>query len=98
MSEEIYFNLFKARENEVGIIYDNNTFVPNEDFTFKEGYPYKLGLKKQTADSGTQYISVRAIVNQWAIDNKDEFSHLRGQTVSEATEAKSDLPNDDIEF
>ena len=97
MSEEIYFNLFKAKENEVGIVYDNNTFIPNEDFTFKEGIPYQLGLKKQTAESGTQYISVRATVNQWAIDNLDKFSHLRNQ-VEEPQEVKSSMPNDEIEF
>jgi len=97
---EIYINLFKARENEYGIIYENGSFVPNEDFSFKEGHPYKLGLKKQTSDSGTQYISVRAVLNEWAIQNKPEFAHLKHEHNAEQQleQKKSSPPNDDIDF
>jgi len=97
---EIYFNLFKARENEVGIVYENGVFVPKEDFTFKEGHPYQLGLKKQTSDSGTQYISVRAVLNEWAIKNKPDFSHLKHEHNAEKQleQEKNSPPNDDIDF
>ena len=77
MSNDIWFNLFKARENEIGIVYENNTLVIDEDFTFKAGIPYQLSLSKKTADTGTQYISIRAVVNEWAIQNSDKFSHLK---------------------
>jgi predicted DNA-binding antitoxin AbrB/MazE fold protein len=97
---EIYINLFKARENEYGIIYENGSFVPNEDFTFKEGHPYKLGLKKQTSDSGTQYISVRAVLNEWAIQNKPEFAHLKHEQKAEkqVEAAKQNNNSNDIDF
>jgi predicted DNA-binding antitoxin AbrB/MazE fold protein len=73
---EIYLNLFKAKENEYGIVYENGIFIPKEDFSFKAGHPYQLGLKKQTAESGKQYVSVRVVLNDWAIKNKPEFAHL----------------------
>jgi len=100
MSDEIWFNLFKARENEIGIIYENNTLVVEEDFTFKAGVPYKLTLSKKTADSGKQYISIRAIVNQWAIENNEKFSHLKGVTdsIKEQEEDTKQLPDDEIDF
>jgi len=100
MSDEIWFNLFKARENEIGIIYENNTLVVEEDFTFKAGVPYKLTLSKKTADSGKQYISIRAIVNQWAIENNEKFSHLKGVTdsIKEQKEDTKQLPDDEIDF
>src|SRR5210317_1141799 len=97
---EIYFNLFKARENEVGIVYENGVFVPKEDFTFKEGHPYQLGLKKQTSDSGTQYISVRAVLKEWAKKNKPDFAHLKHEHNAEKQleQEKNSPPNDDIDF
>jgi hypothetical protein len=77
MSDQFWMNLFKAKENEYGIVYDNNTFVVEEDFTFKAGVPYKISLSKKTADSGTQYVSIRAVVNDWAIENMDKFADLK---------------------
>ena len=50
MSDQFWMNLFKAKENEYGIVYDNNTLVVEEDFTFKAGVPYKISLSKKTAD------------------------------------------------
>jgi hypothetical protein len=77
MSDQFWMNLFKAKENEYGIVYDNNTLVVEEDFTFKAGVPYKISLSKKTADSGIQYVSIRAVVNDWAIDNMDKFANLK---------------------
>lgn len=77
MSDQFWMNLFKAKENEYGIVYDNNTFVVEEDFTFKAGVPYKISLSKKIADSGTQYVSIRAVVNDWAIENMDKFADLK---------------------
>lgn len=94
MSDEIWLNLFKAKENEYGIVYENNILVPEQDFTFKAGHPYKLTLKKNTSDKGVQYISIRVIINDWAIKNKPEFAHLL--TTNEQKPKK--IIDDDIGF
>jgi len=100
MSDVIWFNLFKAKENEVGIIYENNTLVVEEDFTFKAGVPYKLTLSKNTSDKGVQYLSIRGIVNEWQIENNEKFSHLKEVTnsIKEQEVDTKQLLDDDIGF
>ena len=100
MSDTLWLNLFKAKENEYGIVYDNNTLVLEEDFTFKAGVPYKISLSKKTAESGTQYVSIRAVVNDWAIDNLDKFAHLKHMHKAEkqVEAARQNNNSNDIDF
>jgi hypothetical protein len=96
------FNIFKNEsEYENAPPYRNNEFVPEEDFVFKAGVPYEISLFKNTSEkTGTQYLRVTAKVNEWAIENKDVYSHLKDVTdsIKEQEADKKDMPNDDIEF
>ena len=96
------FNIFKNEsEYENAPPYRNNEFVPEEDFVFKAGVPYEISLFKNTSEkTGTQYLRVTAKVNDWAIENKDVYSHLKDEinSIKEPEVNKKDLPNDDIEF
>lgn len=98
MSDNIWFNLFKAKENEIGIVYENNTLVVEEDFVFKAEVPYKLTLSKKTSDKGTQYISIRASINDWAIENMEKYSHLKEKKEEEPAEEKKTIPSGEIDF
>ena len=100
--EKITFNVFKNdSEYENAPHYKNNEFVCEEDFVLKAGVPYEVSLYKNTSEkTGTQYLSIRVKVNEYAIEKKDAYAHLRDAPTSitgqEADTSK--LPDDDIVF
>ena len=100
--DKITFNVFKNEsEYENAPPYKNNEFVPEEDFVLKAGVPYEISLYKNKSEkTGTQYLGVRVKVNEWAIENKDIYSHLKDVTdsIKEQEVDKKDLPDDDIVF
>lgn len=100
--DKITFNVFKNEsEYDNAPPYKNNEFVPEEDFVLKAGVPYEISLYKNKSEkTGTQYLGVRVKVNEWAIENKDIYSHLKDVTnsIKEQEVDKKDLPDDDIVF
>ena len=100
--EKITFNVFKNdSEYENAPPYKNNEFVSEEDFVLKAGVPYEISLYKNTSEkTGTQYLSIRVKTNEWAIENKDAYAHLKDDinSIKEQEVDRKDLPNDDIEF
>jgi len=100
--EKITFNVFKNdSEYENAPPYKNNEFVPEEDFVLKAGVPYEISLYKNKSEkTGTQYLSIRVKANEWAIENKDVYAHLKdiNNSIKEQEVDRKNLPNDDIEF
>jgi len=100
--EKITINVFKNDSDyENAPPYKNNEFVPEEDFVLKAGVPYEISLYKNKSEkTGNQYLGIRIKINDWAIENKDAYVHLKNvtDTIKEQQVDTSQLPDDDIGF
>lgn len=100
--EKITINVFKNDSDyENAPPYKNNEFVPEEDFVLKAGVPYEISLYKNKSEkTGNQYLGIRIKPNEWAIENKDVYAHLKEitDTIKEQQVDTKQLPDDDIGF
>lgn len=94
---KLIVNVFKNESDyENSPLYSNNEAIFNEDITIKKNIPYEVTLYKNKSEKGTVYLSITLKPNEWAIENKDKYAHLKN--IEPEIKETSKVIDDDIAF